>query len=124
MQARAHKEEEPPTMWVSLPPLPGEIMRPVCTIFRTHWTHAWRETQVAYFAVTSHRLTVISDTSRFNMAADDALVALKAHVARVDYRKPLRTLEDVQSYLDSCYPSLERSVIKDDDDSFFVTLIR
>ena len=49
------------------------------------------------------------------MSAGDALVALKAHVARADYPKPLRTLEDVQSYLESCYPSLERSVIKDDD---------
>ena len=73
--------------------------------------------------VTSHRLTVISDTSRLKMAAGDALVALKAYVARADYCKLLRTLEDVQSYLDSCYPSLEQSVIKDDDDSFFVTLI-
>ena len=49
------------------------------------------------------------------MAVGDALVALKAHIARADYRKLLRMLEDIQSYLDSCYPSLERSLIKDDD---------
>ena len=40
-------------------------------------------------------------------SSGDAVLALKAHLSRKNYTKPLASLKDVKEFLLQCYPSLE-----------------